>query len=185
MTFSSETMALIIVDMQKGMANAGPRNNPEAESHIGQLLDHWRERGQPIVHVRHLSRTPGSPFWPGQSGAEFQERMAPRPSEHVVDKHITDAFAQSGLERWLHQRGIRSLVFVGVSTNMSVEASVRSAACLGFECKVVADACYTYDRPDLDGRPRSADDIHRVALANMSGEYAQVVLSAHLLLAAK
>ena len=181
MTSSSETTALIIIDMQKGMANAGPRNNREAESRIGQLLDHWRERGQPIVHVRHLSRTPGSPFWPGQPGAEFQERMAPRASEHVVDKHITDAFAQSGLERWLHQRGIRSLVFVGVSTNMSVEASVRSAACLGFDCKVVADACYTYGRPDLDGQPRSAEDIHRVALANMSGEYAEVLLSANLL----
>lgn len=37
MTFSSETTALIIVDMQKGMANAGPRNNPETESHIEQL----------------------------------------------------------------------------------------------------------------------------------------------------
>ncbi len=183
MNFSGEPTALVIVDMQKGMANAGPRNNPEAESHIGQLLDHWRECARPIVHVRHLSRTPGSPFWPGQPGAEFQERLAPQVSEHVVDKHVTDAFAQSGLARWLHQRGIRSLVFVGVSTNMSVEASVRSAACLGFDCKVVADACYTYDRPDLDGEPRSAEDIHRVALANLSGEYAHVLLSADLLLA--
>lgn len=181
MTFSDEHVALIIVDMQKGMANADPRNNPNAEEHIAQLLDHWRERGQAIVHVRHLSRTPGSPFWPGQSGAEFQERLAPQKSEHVVDKHVTDAFAQSGLERWLHQRGIRSLVFVGVSTNMSVEASVRSAACLGFACTVVADACYTYDRPDIDGKPRSAEDIHRVALANMNGEYARVLLSADLL----
>lgn len=180
MTFSSEPTALIVVDMQKGMSNAEPRNNPQAELHIRRLLDHWRERGRPIVHVRHLSRTPGSPFWPGQSGAEFQDQMAPRPCEHVVDKHVTDAFAQSGLERWLHQRGIRALVFVGVSTNMSIEASVRSAACLGFDCKVVADACYTYDRPDLDGRPRSAEDIHRVALANMSGEYAQVVLTENL-----
>lgn len=88
-----------------------------------------------------------------------------------MDKHVTDAFAHSGLERWLHQRGIRSLVFTGVSTNMSVEASVRSAACLGLQCTVVADACYTFDRPDLDGTPRSAEDIHRVSLANLQGEY--------------
>lgn len=181
MTFSGEPTALVIIDMQKGMAQAGPRNNPQAELHIAQLLDHWRASAQPVVHVRHLSRTPGSPFWPGQVGAEFQERLAPRASEHVVDKHVTDAFAHSGLERWLHQRGIRCLVFVGVSTNMSVEASVRSASCLGFACKVVADACYTYDRPDLDGQPRSAQDIHRVALANMHGEYAQVVVTAALL----
>lgn len=105
----------------------------------------------------------------------------PQESEHVVNKHVTDAFAQSSLERWLHQRGIRSLVFVGVSTNMSVEASVRSAGCLGFDCRIVADACYTYDRPDLDGRQRSAEDLHRVALANLQDEYAQVCQSTDLL----
>ena len=97
-----------------------------------------------------------------------------------MDKHVTDAFAHSGLERWLHQRGIRSLVFTGVSTNMSVEASVRSAACLGFQCTVVADACYTFDRPDLDGTPRSAEDIHRVSLANLHGEYARIVQTVDL-----
>lgn len=181
MTHFNEPTALIIIDMQKGMQYIGPRNNPEAEIRIGALLNHWREWGQPIVHVRHLSRTPSSPFWPGQVGAEFQERFMPQESEHVVDKHVTDAFAQSSLERWLHQRGIRSLVFVGVSTNVSVEASVRSAGCLGFDCKIVADACYTYDRPDLDGRQRSADDLHRVALANLQGEYAQVCQSSDLL----
>jgi len=181
MKFFSEPSALIIIDMQKGMEHIGPRNNPEAEVRISELLSRWRERGQPIVHVRHLSLTPSSPFWPGQLGAEFQEQLMPMDTEHVVDKHVTDAFAQSSLERWLHQRGIRSLVFVGVSTNMSVEASVRSAGCIGFDCKVVADACYTYDRPDLDGRQRSADDLHRVALANLQGEYAQVCQSSELL----
>jgi nicotinamidase-related amidase len=35
--------ALIIVDMQKGMANpALPRNNREAERNIEQLLKAWR-----------------------------------------------------------------------------------------------------------------------------------------------
>lgn len=181
MTTFSDAAVLVIIDMQKGMALAGPRNNPEAEARIAQLLDHWRANRWPVVHVRHLSRTPGSPFWPGQPGAEFQDRLAPLPTEHVVDKHVTDAFAHSGLERWLHQRGWRTLVFAGVSTNMSVEASVRSAGCLGFDCTVVADACYTYDRPDLDGTPRSAEDIHRVALANLSGEYARVMVAAEVL----
>jgi nicotinamidase-related amidase len=181
MTPMSGSCALIIIDMQKGMEAAGPRNNPGAEACMARLLDAWRERGQPVVHVRHLSLSPLSPFWPGQTGAEFQARFTPRGYEHVVDKHVTDAFSQSGLERWLLQRGIRTLVFVGVSTNMSVEASVRSAGCLGFDCKVVADACYTYDRPDLDGRSRPAEDLHRVALANLNGEYAKVCSSAEFL----
>jgi len=178
---TNSSPALIIIDMQKGMATAGPRNNPEAQDRVAKLLDAWRAAGRPVVHVRHLSRSVGSPFWPGQTGAEFQDRLAPLAHEHVLDKHVTDAFANSGLEHWLHQRGIRELVFCGVSTNMSVEATVRSAGCLGFSCQVVADACYCFDRPDLDGRPRSAEDLHRVALANLQGEYAQVCESAALL----
>lgn len=89
--------ALVIIDMQKGMLSAGSRNNPDAESHVASLLSHWRERCLPIVHVRHLSRSPGSPFCPGQPGAEFQDLLAPLASEHIVDKHVTDAFAHSGL----------------------------------------------------------------------------------------
>ncbi|WP_158218345.1 hypothetical protein [Roseateles puraquae] len=51
----------------------------------------------------------------------------------------------------------------------------------GFDYTVVADARYTCDRPDLDGTPRSAEDIHRLALANLSGEYARVRLTAEVL----
>ena len=64
---------------------------------------------------------------------------------------------------------------------MSVEATVRTAGCLGFDCRVVADASYCFERPDLDGRPRSAEDLHRVALANLQGEYAQVSHAEELL----
>ena len=99
MTSHFEFSALIIIDMQKGMEHNGPRNNPEAEVRMAELLTRWRERGQTVVHVRHLSRILGSPFWPGQRGAEFQERLMPHEAEHVVDKHVTDAFAQSSLER--------------------------------------------------------------------------------------
>jgi nicotinamidase-related amidase len=73
--------ALLIIDMQKGMAMpaAGTRNNPQAEHKIAALLQAWRRLGAPVVHVRHISRMPGSPFWPGQAGAEFQEPLMPLP----------------------------------------------------------------------------------------------------------
>ncbi|MBV6325178.1 cysteine hydrolase family protein [Duganella violaceipulchra] len=175
--------ALIIIDMQQGMANpaAGARNNPDAERHIAALLDAWRAAGAPVVHVRHLSRTPGSPFWPGQPGAEFQPRLAPLAHEHVVEKNVPDCFVNSGLERWLRVRGIDRLVLAGVSTNNSVESSARSAGNLGFATQVVADACYAYAKNDYAGAPRSADDVHYMALSNLDGEYAAIVDTASLL----
>lgn len=58
---------------------------------------------------------------------------------------------------WLHVRGIRALVIVGVASENSVEATARSASNLGFATQVVADACYTFGKTDYAGRPRSAD----------------------------
>lgn len=168
---------LILIDMQKGMAGAtaGQRNNPSAERHIAELLNAWRTRGQPIVHVRHISRSSSSPFAPGQPGAEFQDSLRPLPHEHVVEKNVTDAFIDSGLERWLRVRGIEELVFVGVATNYSVEASARSAGNLGFTTFVVSDACFAFAMTDYAGTPRSADEVHAMALANLDGEYARII----------
>jgi nicotinamidase-related amidase len=169
--------ALIVIDMQQGMASpaAGERNNPAAEDNMARLLAAWREAHAPVVHVRHISRTPGSPFWPGQAGVEFQPRFTPLPHAHVVEKNVPDCFINTGLERWLHVRGITRLVMVGVSTNNSVEASARTAGNLGFATQVVGDATFAFAKRDYAGNPRSADEVHWMALANLDGEYAQVV----------
>lgn len=171
--------ALIIIDMQKGMASpkAGDRNNPDAEQTIRQLLAAWRERQWPIVHVRHISREPDSPFWPGQPGAEFQDELTPLDSEHVVEKNVPDAFVHTGLERWLHARAIQNLVIVGVATNNSVESTARSAGNLGFATSVVADATFAFAKADYAGTIRTAGEVHAMSLANLHGEYASVVMS--------
>jgi nicotinamidase-related amidase len=175
--------ALLIIDMQKGMLSPTlpPRNNPQAEANIARLLAAWREAGKPVVLVRHISRSATSVFAPGQPGAEFQERFAPLALEHIVEKNVPDAFVNTGLERWLHVRGIRDVVIAGVSTNNSVEATARTAGNLGFLTVVVADACFTFDKADFGGTLRSADDVHLMTLANLLGEYADVRTTADVL----
>ena len=169
--------ALLIIDMQLGMTwpSSGARNNPNAESVIAGLLATWRERQWPVVHVRHVSHTPASPFWPGQPGVEFQPALAPLDHEHIVEKHVPDAFVHSGLERWFHVRDVKSIVIVGVSTNNSVESTARTAGNLGFRTYVIADATFAFARRDLRGVEHSADDVHAMSLANLHGEYAMVI----------
>lgn len=174
--FISANAALLIIDMQNGInrPTLGRRNNPDAERNIGLLLDAWRSARRPIVHVRHISRSPESIFWPGQSGAEFQARFTPLAGEHVVEKNVPDAFAQTGLERWLHVRGIGQIVIAGVITNNSVEATARSAGNLGFDATVASDAAFTFDMRDLNGRLWPAEDVHALSLANIAMDYAAV-----------
>lgn len=168
--------ALIIIDMQRGMATeaAGKRNNPEAERNIASLLAAWRAAHAPIVHVRHISRTPGSLFWPGQLGVEFQSELAPLDHEHVVEKNVPDAFINTGLERWLHSRGIDRLVIVGVSTNYSVESTARTAGNLSFKTFVGSDATFAFAKADCRGCLRTAEEVHAMSLANLDGEFATV-----------
>ena len=179
----NKPIALIIIDMQKTMRSVDrpPRNNPEAEENIVRLLGAWRESRNPVVFVRHIDRSPLSGFAAGQSGAAFQEQFMPATNEHVVEKNVPDAFIHTGLERWLHVRGIDRVVLVGVSTNNSVEASARTAGNLGFATVVLSDATFAFDKQDFGGTWRSAEEVHLMALANLQGEYASVAGSTELL----
>ncbi|MBP5130180.1 isochorismatase family protein, partial [Pseudomonas protegens] len=80
--------ALILIDQQQGILHPrlGPRNNPEAEEWMLELLALWRTRGWPVIHVQHLSRSTDSVFWPGQSGVEFQPRFRPQTGEGLIQK---------------------------------------------------------------------------------------------------
>ena len=174
---------LIIIDMQRCMLDpsAGSRNNPGAEQAIAATLAAWRQVKVQVVHVRHISRTPGSGFWPGQTGVEFQNALQPLAMEHVVEKNVPDAFINSGLERWLRVRGVDAVAIVGVSTNNSVESSARSAGNLGFKTYVAADATFAFAKADYNRVARSAEDVHAMSLANLDGEYATVVTTTELL----
>ncbi|MBJ7374587.1 MAG: cysteine hydrolase [Pseudomonas sp.] len=177
--------ALIIIDQQKGILHPrlGRRNNPQAEERMLELLALWRLRGRPVIHVQHLSRSPDSVFWPEQEGVEFQPRFMPQDGEWLIQKQVPDAFCASGLEAQLREAGIGQLIIVGVATNNSVESTARTAGNLGFDTWVLEDACFTFDKADFFGTPRTAEEVHGMSLGNLHGEYATVVSSMQLLAA--
>ncbi|SMF80821.1 Nicotinamidase-related amidase [Azospirillum oryzae] len=177
--------ALLIVDLQQAIDDprwslVGPRNNPQAETNIAALLAAWRREGRPIVHVRHDSTEPESTYRPGGPGHAFKAEAMPLPGETVIGKRVNSAFIGTGLDDWLRARGIGTLVVAGVITNNSVEATVRMAGNLGYDVRLVADACFTFARLDRSGRLRTADEVHDLSLANMDGEYATVVETAEV-----
>ncbi|HXB72045.1 MAG TPA: cysteine hydrolase family protein [Candidatus Acidoferrales bacterium] len=177
--YSSQRPVLVIIDVQNAIdhpdwARHGPRNHPEAETHMAQLLYEWRRRALPIYHVRHDSET-GSHYRPGQNGNEFKAEVKPLAGENIIAKKTNSAFIGTGLEHLLRTAGHTVLVVAGVITNNSVEATVRMAGNLGFATYLVEDACFTFARPDWDGRLRTAEEVHAMSLANLSGEYCEVI----------
>ncbi|VVO29632.1 Isochorismatase family protein YecD [Pseudomonas fluorescens] len=177
--------ALIIIDQQKGILHPrlGRRNNPQAEERILDLLGFWRVSARPVIHVQHLSRSPDSVFWPEQEGVEFQQRFLPGDGEWLIQKQVPDAFCAIGLQARLREAGIGQLIIVGVATHNSVESTARTAGNLGFEAWVAEDACFTFDKADYFGTPRSAEEVHGMSLGNLHGEYATVISVAQILAA--
>jgi nicotinamidase-related amidase len=173
----SGATALLVIDLQQAVDHPswGPRNNPRAEANILRLLDAWRAAGAPVIHVRHLSKQPGSTFAPGTPGVDWKAGFEPRPGERVVEKSVPGAFTGAPLEALLRAQGIEALVITGVATSNSVEATARVAGDLGFRTTVVADATFTFAKVDFRGTPRTADEVQAMSLANLAGEYATIL----------
>jgi nicotinamidase-related amidase len=172
--------ALLIIDVQKAIdadyhAIEGPRNNPGAEHNIARLLAAWRRNKRLIIHIRHDSTFPTSAYRPGQDGNDFKQDVAPAANETIVAKRTNSAFIGTDLERQLRELGVEALIVAGVSTNNSVEATVRMAGNLGFQTYLVEDACFTFARRDFHGHLRSAGEVHAMSLANLDGEYCTVL----------
>ena len=185
MSLNEPRPVLLLIDVQQGFQNTaywgGERNNPHAESDCARLLQHWRARAMPIIHVRHASTSPQSPLHPDQPGFAFQADVAPLPGETVITKHVNSAFIGTDLQARLDAARQRDLIIAGISTDHCVSTTTRMAANLGYRVRLVSDACATFARTGFDGQRYAADLIHLTALASLHGEFAEVLTSDTLL----
>ena len=67
--------------------------------------------------------------------------------EPVIEKSCYSAFVGTDVEKQLRQRGIRTLVFAGVQTNVCVESSLRDAVCRGFYAVLASDCVASHTPP--------------------------------------
>jgi len=169
--------ALLVIDVQKGFDEPrwGRRNNPHAEANIARLLAAWRKRKAPVIFVQHDSTVPGSPLAPGGPGWAIKEEVSPLPGEAVVHKQVHSAFIGTQLELLLRRREIQGLVLAGLTTDHCVSTTARMAANLGFSTFVIADATACFERLGHDSTRYAAEEVHRVSLASLHGEFVTVL----------
>ena len=80
----------------------------------------------------------------GEIGHDIVPELVPAPGEPVIDKPGKGAFYATDLELILHDRGIKTLIVCGVTTEVCVHTSVREANDRGYECVVLADCVGSY-----------------------------------------
>ena len=79
----------------------------------------------------------------GQPGSDIVPELAPQPGEPVIDRPGTSGFYASELEQVLRGQGLRNIIVGGVSTEGSVQATLRDANDRGYECLLLDDCCGT------------------------------------------
>jgi nicotinamidase-related amidase len=170
--------ALLIIDIQNDYFEGGA--NPltgslEASLNVQRLLEYYREKSLPMIHIRHLSVRAGSTFFiPDTKGAEIHQNVLPQDGEKVVIKNWPNSFRETDLLGYLQSENISGLVICGMMTQTCVDATVRAAKDFGFSCTLISDACATKDL-EIQGETVAAKEVQNSFLAALSYFYATVL----------
>jgi nicotinamidase-related amidase len=132
------------------------------------VLSAWREVGGLVVHTREshqpdLSDCPpakrlrGNPslrigdagpmgriLVTGEPGNQIIPALAPQPGEIEIDKPGKGAFYATPLHEMLQYNGITHLLFMGVTTEVCVQTSMREANDRGYDCLLLEDCTESY-----------------------------------------
>jgi biuret amidohydrolase len=80
----------------------------------------------------------------GEQGHDIIHQLYPKPGEPVIDKPGKGSFHATDLHQILLDRGIKTLVVCGVTTEVCVHTTVREANDRGYECVVLSDCVASY-----------------------------------------
>ncbi|MDO7596854.1 MAG: cysteine hydrolase [Pseudomonadota bacterium] len=176
--------ALIIVDLQNDYFKGGKwelEGTEAATIKATSLLKRFREKGLPVVHIRHEFPTDDAPFFaPNSEGAKVYPPVQEVAGEPVVVKHQINSFRETGLKEVLDGLQVDSVLICGAMSHMCIDAVTRAANDFGYKCSVAHDACATLAL-EFDGVHVPAKQVHAAFMAALGFAYANVVSTEKLL----
>lgn len=110
---------------------------------LGDCPPAKRNRGQPRLRIGDEGPM-GRILVAGEPGNAIIPELAPLPGEIAIDKPGKGAFYATPLQELLQQAGITHLVFMGVTTEVCVQTSMREANDRGYECLLLEDCTESY-----------------------------------------
>jgi nicotinamidase-related amidase len=128
---------------------------------IADLLAAFRAKGLPVLYV--VAVHPDEPqvpaygmFWSGfpelrvnlagTRDVEVVDELAPQDGEPVARNWPFDIFRSTDVEQWLRDRGVETVVLVGVATGMAINIAAYQLADRLFNLVVPADCITDGDR---------------------------------------
>ncbi|WP_447556065.1 isochorismatase family protein [Vreelandella sp. EE22] len=173
---SSRSTALLLIDVQASF----PAKEYWVEALAGAwrprqraLLDAARAAGIPVVRIFHEAPDSQGPFDPDLGLIcpleGFEDEAAA-----TFHKRVHNAFSDTGLERWLRERGIVNLAISGIRTEQCCETTARVGSDIGFQVDFVSDATLTFPMT-RHGITWSAEDIQARTELVLEDRFARII----------
>jgi nicotinamidase-related amidase len=153
--------ALVLIDLQQGIVgrSLAPRSGSDVIQNAARLADRFRILEATVVLVRVAFHpdfkdrldVPSDLPMPINAGAlplnwaDIVPEIGPRPGDIVITKRQWGAFHGTELDLQLRRRDVRTIVLGGISTNIGVESTARSAYEHGYAQVFAEDAMASHD----------------------------------------
>ena len=136
-------MALLIIDVQNALMWENPWRGAQMIENIKSLQQTAREHGVEVIFIQHCEED--NEFAIGQESWKIYDEIAPLEHEKVIYKHFNSAFRDTTLELYLEDKGIETLMTVGMQTEYCFDATIKVGFELGYEMLIPESTNTTFD----------------------------------------
>jgi nicotinamidase-related amidase len=172
--------ALLVIDVQNEYFSGKlPVTYPPGSlANIAAAIDAANLHGIPVIVIQHTAARPDSPtFVKGSVGWQLHPEIAKRKYSELFQKSLPSSFAGTGLEAWLKEQGITTLVISGYMTQMCCDTTAREAFHRGYTVKFLSDATGTLDYRN-DAGTVTAECLHKTILIVQRSRFSTVMTTA-------
>jgi nicotinamidase-related amidase len=160
--------AIVVWDVQNALVNR-VFNQDEFLVNLKGFIGSARHFGVPLIYSRITPLPPQyeSPFrtymfmrrlgvddpgklpqfmLPGTPEAEIHPEVSPTFGDTVLNKHTASIFVGTHFETMMRNRGVNTILFTGIATEIGIDSSARDSANRGFYTAVVEDCVSSPDK---------------------------------------
>lgn len=142
--------ALLLIDIQSSLIEDHPDHEQSLIHDIQTLLTKARETKMEVIFVRHDDGV-GTTLTKGMTGWDIYEGLQPLPSEKIFDKFYNSAFKETGLQAYLKEKDIQTLIITGLQCEYCIDTTIRVAFELGYQLLVPKGCTSTFSNTYLSG----------------------------------
>lgn len=144
-------IVLLVVDVQNALIKAHPYNEQRVIENIKKLIAIARDSKKEVLYVRHDDGK-GTEFEQGTDGWQIYNEVVPNDGELIFEKQYNSAFHKTELRKYLQDKGIDTIILMGLQTEYCMDATLKSAFDYDYKIIIPEETNSTFDNEYLSGK---------------------------------